>query len=112
MNAPVQPPHSRRFDNACERFTGTVRTLAIGKGDVRSRLKAAYLLHLHLVQERDLPPELREDYHWIMAQLTRYKPELPGEGSVQATLRRIQRATGARIAERVWSIFRRLHGDM
>ena len=89
---------------ANEKLTSAVHILAIGQGDVRSRLWHAYL-EFHPLRKEDLPVDLQVDYEWILKQLTRYEPnELElnaGRGVVQATLSRIKNSTGARIAQRI-----------
>lgn len=102
-----------KYHYARGKFGTAIRLLAIGKGDVRSRLYSAFLEFSPIQPERDLPGDLHDDYDWIMAQLTKYGYDppsywqemgIPYEGDVQATLKRIRRNTGAKIAERIYDI--------
>lgn len=90
---------------AHEKLTSAVHILAIGPGDVRSRLWHAYL-EFSPIRKDHLPVDLQSDYEWIIKQLTRYEPNeierlRMGKGMVQATLSRIKNSTGARIAQRI-----------
>jgi len=88
-----------RLNYAREKFKQAVYWLAVGPGDVRSRLKIAFL-EFHPVQERDIPDDLLEDFKWIKSQLTKRNP-IAQEGSLVATLKTMQNRTGAKIAERI-----------
>ena len=81
--------------------------LAIGPGDVRSRLKDAYY-SLALVQQEHLPPELRKDFEWVMKSLTKPKARHSQESDLDMTLHYMQNRTGARIAQRILYIQTRL----
>lgn len=85
---------------ALEKFSDAVRTLAVGPGDVRSRLLTAFL-GFHTVREEDLPRPLRRDFRWIERMLTRSAPRWKDEGRVQASLAQMQNRTGARIARKI-----------
>ena len=89
------------------RLCEAVRHLATNPGDVRARLWAA-TEDLWLVSTQELPVELRSDFEWIQAMMTKYEPELPHEGNIRATLRRMQNKTAAKIAERIFEIHRSL----
>ena len=54
---------------ASEKFSRAVYLLAIGPGDVRSRLREAFY-EFHPVQSTLLPEEIRKEYDWILDQLT------------------------------------------
>lgn len=96
---------------ALEKFSEAVRILAIGEGDVRSRLNSAFLV-FHPVAERDLPPELVDDWKWIMHQLTRFPSQRGGCDTVERTLRKIQNRTGKKIAERIVYLCHRLESHV
>ena len=86
-----------------ERVHLAVETLATGPGDVRSRLKSAGIT-LAPLRAREFPEELRKDFEWIMEQLTRYDP-VGSEGSIEATMKRIQNSTGEKIAKRLFALY-------
>lgn len=85
---------------ALEKFATAVRTLAVGPGDVRSRLLSASL-GFHTVRPEDLPAGLRRDFCWIERVLTRSAARWEGEGRIQASLAQMQNRTGAKIARRI-----------
>ena len=89
---------------AVEKYAAAFRGLAIGQWDVRSRL-CHVLPELLMVGATSVPDEMgvREDIEWIHGQLTRLHPT-----DAAATLRRIQGKTGAKIAERVVTVYEKL----
>ena len=97
----------RKYSRAREKFMQAVHKLAVGEGDVRDRLRKVFRV-LNRLNEADLPPELVDDWHWIMKQLTRHGPETGPDGeiwrnAVDNTMSRIRNKTGRAIAERVFS---------
>jgi hypothetical protein len=93
---------------ALEKLSLAVFYLAIGQGDVRRRLKSAYM-KFHPVTRDDFPPHLRDDWDWIINQLTRFGPVNHPDGtvvigSVDNTLNRIKNSTGAKVAEKIVSL--------
>ena len=91
---------------ACEKFGLAVHALAVGPGDVRSRLRTAFM-EFSAVQEKDVPDDLVEDFRWIVRELTKREPHVD-EGRLNATLFRMQNRTGTKIAERICSLSSRL----
>ena len=98
---------------ATEKFLQAERALCEGLGDIKERVKDAYMC-FHPVRKEDLPVELRGDYQWVLDQLTR-KPQLIAKdsdfvvsGSVDQTLHFMPRKTAATIAERIRHIYIRL----
>ena len=73
----------------------------------------------HPVCSDDLPEDLRADFKWICDQLTKYDEMYLGQkktleqagredllpGSVPATLSRIKKKTGVKIADRIFKIY-------
>ncbi len=97
-----------RLSYSLEKFDQAVYLLAVGPGDVRSRLKRAYI-EFWAVQEKDIPGDLLEDFRWIKKELTKREP-VAKEGSVIATLEKMQNRTGVKIAERICYLAARLKG--
>jgi hypothetical protein len=93
---------------AHEKFSHAVYLLAIGSGDVRSRLRNAFI-HFIPVKEKDIPDELLEDFRWIIRELTKRKP-VAKEGTMTATLERMQNRTGMKIAIKIYDLASRLEG--
>ena len=91
-----------------EKLGQAVHSLAILPGDVRNRLRFAFL-DFHPLRESDFPPGLKKDWKWIMKQLTRFGPiyNYKGDvvvGSVDNTMRRIKNSTGVKIARRIYDL--------
>ena len=88
-------------------LTQAVCALAVGEGDVRSRLKSAFH-YLAQVREDQLRPDVKADFEWVMKTLVEKDP--PGDwwSRVEWNLHRMRNSTGARIAKRIVSIEGRL----
>ncbi len=95
------------MDHPIVHLNQAAHVLAIGPGDVRSRLKDT-LYYLALVQQEQLPPEFREDFEWVIKSLTKRKARHPQETDFDATLRSMQNRTGVKIAQRILYIQTRL----
>ncbi|MFQ5544050.1 MAG: hypothetical protein ACE5FY_06830 [Nitrospiria bacterium] len=84
-------------------------SLATGRGDVRSRLKTAYM-GFWVLTEDHFPEEFRDDWKWIKNQLTKFGPLYDNSGErlisypVEHTLSRIKNKTGQKIAEKIFYI--------
>lgn len=91
------------------KFSLAVRDLAIGEGDVRERLKGAAVGLFFVVQTENLPEPLRAHWAWVRSTLTQRPARNKYEGALDATLARMKRSTGAKIAERIVDIADALH---
>lgn len=96
-------------DYVREKLMNALHVLATHKEDVRERVGDAFLV-CHTLQPEDFPPSLRDDWIWITQQVTRSGPvEGPDgkiwRGSVENTMKRIQRETGRKIASRIWELY-------
>lgn len=92
---------------ALEKFYMAMYSLAVGPGDVRSRLVAANQSFFVLTEE-DFPEHLKVEWLWIDHQLTRFGP-LYHEGRIyrgaaEETMKRIKRATGVKIVKRIMHV--------
>lgn len=85
------------------KFSQAIRDMAVGEGDVRSRLEAAYWT-LEPIDPDELPTPLDTHFRWICQQLTRRERRWPMDSSVRASLASMQNKTGRRIAERLLEI--------
>lgn len=98
------------FDYAKEKLCLAVYHLAVGEDDVRKRLiPASRSISTLLMYDRYLPPALHKDWQWIWHQLTKYgaRYDWKGgerEGPIEHTMRRIKKATGAKIATRIYEL--------
>ncbi len=99
-------PENSKILYALEKFTAAVHSLAVGAGDIRSRLLSAYM-SFHTVKQEDLPEALRMDFDIIMKELTKKEP-IGSEGNVDATLSSMNDETGVEIAERIIKIEEKL----
>lgn len=88
-----------------QKLSVAVYLLAIGAHDVRNRLINAFQ-EFHTLREKDFPDTLKEEWNWIMQELTRFGPiyNHRGEvaiGSVENTMRHIRTSTGVKIAKKL-----------
>lgn len=91
--------YSKHITYAYGKFSEAYYQLAIGVGDIKSRLLAASD-KFWAVDPEMLPPHIKKHMIWVQNQLMRFPP-VSNEGEVQATIRRIHRSTCVKIAERV-----------
>ena len=95
-----------------EKFHSAIYHLAVGKGDVRDRLRDAYK-ELRVLSGRDVPLHLRKELESVRSALTKYGPEVDSDGtfyrkSVDHTLSKIRNSTGQKIAMRIWALAQEL----
>ena len=96
-----------------EKLNISIEQLATGKGNVRERLKTAYMT-FHTLQKEDFPSELQKDWEWIINQMTKFGPVLGEDesilqGSVENTMHRIKNLTGEKIAKRIFMLYREMN---
>ena len=96
-------------DYVIEKLTNAMDVLAMGRGDVRSRLRDAYLC-MHTLKETDFPNDLKKDWTWIIEKLTQRGPLVGPDdkiilGSVGNTMRSIRNKTGQKIAQRISNLY-------
>lgn len=104
-----------RYGYAVEKLTTTIRYLATGPGDARQRLARAFLI-FHTLGEEDFPPEARARWNWVKQQLTKFGPLMHPDGtvwrgSVEHTMSRIRKKTGAKIAEAIYDLYWEVSGN-
>lgn len=92
-----------------EKLGGAVRCLATHPGDARVRLSCAYV-GFHTLTDKDFPSDLQADWRWVMKEITKFGPQRNhlGKvyiGSVDNTMRRIRKATGAKIATKIYELY-------
>lgn len=93
-----------------EKLLGSVEILATHPGDVRERLLAAFSAELHTLSSNDFPLELQEDFIWISHEINKFGAVISQDGkiiqgSAQNTMRRIRKATGTKIASRIFDLY-------
>jgi hypothetical protein len=94
-------------DSVWERMYLAVQTLCVGRGDVRARLVDAGM-QLTPLMTSEFPEELQSDFDWVMHQLTQHPARHQHEGTIEASMARIKRKTGVKIAERILRMFWRI----
>lgn len=91
---------------ALQKLELAIIDLATGSKDIKSRLRTAYINHLHVLQANDFPESLIKDWNSIMELLTRAGPLLDDDGgvlvgSIERTLKGMRYATGTKIAKQI-----------
>lgn len=97
-----------RHKRAKEKIRGAVYRLAVGEGDVRSRLVSAYWL-LKQLSATDLPPQLLEPWNEVIHDLTLRGPLTGPDGDVwknacEHTMSHLRNSSGRKIAEKVYAL--------
>lgn len=107
---PQCPPHYDRSAVDCDRLSyargkirEALRSMTVGSGDIRERLRDAYLV-FHVVQVEDLPAPLQKHYRWVVEELTWRSARHQMEGTLDATVWQMRRQTGAKIGQRLQDI--------
>lgn len=90
-------------NSVIERVSNAVESLAIGRGDVRDRLRVAGSV-LAPLRPSDFPEKLQDRFNSIKDNLTRYPP-VGSEGEIEATMKRIKNSTGERIAKSIFELY-------
>ena len=90
---------SQDYLYAQEKFYTAVSGMAKSSASLRTRIFNAYL-SFHVLRPDEMPEDLREDYKWIMDQLTKSEAE-GDEGKVQASLKKMDDETAQIIAEKI-----------
>lgn len=91
------------IEYAQSKFCEAVHSLAVGGGDVRNRLRSAYII-IHVIRPKDLPSPLNAHMAWILNQLTWRPRRYQWEGALDATTAQMKRKTGSCIAERIFDM--------
>lgn len=116
-------PMAYEYSYAWEKFGRAVCSLATGEDEIRKRLLLVFQGDLLMITPEHLPTRLRDDYQWIKEEITKFDEKHPGYNKnfetddgrfdhliptkLEATLFRIRRATGAKIARKlfhIWSV--------
>jgi hypothetical protein len=81
-----------------------VELLATGPGDIKERLCSAGM-EILITPPDFVPEHLREDLRWVRSQLMRFGEDgTSSQEKLYATMRRIRKATGVKIAQRIVEI--------
>ena len=85
-----------------------VKILATGEKDVRKRIVS--IAAIAKLNENDFPNELKEDWNWIIKNMTKEEPRYLSNGkmlfsSIENTMKSIHNSTGSKIAERIFNLY-------
>jgi hypothetical protein len=94
--------------SAWEKFQGATLSLA-RSGALKDRLTDAYRNHLALIDEADIPKELRDDYRILHDAITRERPLVRGDDAFRATIRKMSNDEAEEVATWVVKMFCALH---
>jgi hypothetical protein len=97
---------------ACGHLIRAVAALATGPDDLRARLPRVYPV-LSRIRPADLPGVLRDDWRWVIEQMTQRPPRFRGrtaatEEIVDARIAAMRKATRVRVAQRIVYLAERL----
>ena len=92
-----------------EKLTNTLECLATHLGDARQRLLVAYPCFMTL-RTHDFPPEYKEEWDWVWAELTKFGPIIDhkgnvSRGSVENTMHRARNSTASKIAKKIYELY-------
>lgn len=105
------PLSAPTYPLAEERLQLAVRALAVGAGEIKERLTAAFI-HMSPLREGDVPEELRSDLLWVRGKLLKNPPKLLrgidggrvrrfSRGRLGATVPHMRIASAVQVAERI-----------
>lgn len=86
-----------------ECYSTAVYQLAIGTASIGERLLMAFQA-LNAIAPDELPPDLKVDHERVMKQMVRLGDRYPNENAARATLFRIKKMTGEKIAKNIVAI--------
>jgi hypothetical protein len=95
-----------RYRYARQKFEEALGSL-VGVGSIQERLAGA-VQYLNRLEPHDLPEETRVCFMAVMDSFTRYRGESRGEGSHQASCRKMTAEEGSGVAKKVLEIYARL----
>jgi hypothetical protein len=88
-----------------QKLTLVIHGLAIGKGDIRSRLNDTYQI-FHSLTVNDFPPKLQSEWEWILKKINSKSPIINHKGdviigSVENSLKGMRNSTAQKIAIKI-----------
>ncbi|HCU01440.1 TPA: hypothetical protein DIC62_01415 [Candidatus Nomurabacteria bacterium] len=97
-----------KYNYTREKLNNAVYELAVGPGDVRSRLLEAFQKCWFLTED-SFPEELRSDWSWINKEMNKFGPLRDKKGEIRTdaidnTMARIKNATGVKIAYEIYEL--------
>jgi len=104
--------NKHRHNYCLEKLSDAIIQLAVGEGDVRSRLHDAYMC-FHTLKTNDFPEHLQTEWDWIIKSLTKEEHTLDHKGEVlhgrlRNTLWKMRNKTGRKIAMKIVMLYYRI----
>jgi hypothetical protein len=93
-----------RSDHAREKFYLATLGLATGVDEIHERLIGAAIT-LSVLRPQEVPVNIRDDFQKLWSELTSHPAEIPGEGTIQATVRDLDSYDARGLAERVFEMY-------
>jgi hypothetical protein len=90
--------------SAWEKLQGATLSLA-RSGPLKDRITDAYRNHLSMLDETELPKELRETFRTVNDTLTREPPLVRGDDAFRATIRKLSNGEAEEVAISVVRMF-------
>jgi hypothetical protein len=90
--------------SAWEKLQGATLSLA-RSGALKDRITDAYRNHLSLLDETELPKDLRETFRSVSDSLTREPPLVRGDDAFRATIRKMSNCEAEEVATSVVRLF-------
>jgi ferric-dicitrate binding protein FerR (iron transport regulator) len=93
-----------------EKLWQAIDTL-VGDGSIHQRLEyaAEYLIRL---RPAEIPARERDDFADVMKALAEHPAEIPGEGQIRASVRKLTGEEAGAIGRKILSIYISLHGGI
>lgn len=90
--------------SAWEKLQGATLSLA-RSGALKDRITEAYRNHLSMLEETELPKDLRETFRTVSDSLTRERPLVRGDDAFRATIRKMSNDEAEEVATSVVRLF-------
>jgi hypothetical protein len=90
--------------SAWEKLQGATLSLA-RSGALKDRITEAYRNHLSMLDETELPKELRDTFRTVSDALTREPPLVRGDDAFRATIRKMSNGEAEQVATSVVRMF-------
>lgn len=90
--------------SAWEKLQGATLSLA-RSGALKDRITEAYRNHLSMLDETELPKDLRETFRTVNDSLTREPPLVRGDDAFRATIRKMSNGEAEQVATSVVRLF-------
>jgi len=93
-----------------EKFWQAIRVLVSG-GSIQHRLEHAAIA-LHVLQPEDIPARQRDEFVEVWDTLTKHDPEIQGEGSIRASIRKLSEDEASDIGRKIFDMYIAIRGGI